>query len=403
MAYIEERRIGWLVVWRDETGQKQSQLVKWGIDVTDFEGDGATRTVTRDRARAEAEALREEMAREEPRAKRAAKREHERMVEAAKRHGYEPLFARPDAEPFRFVNYLRSVIERDQTLKPSTREAYEIALRNHFDETDLGNTDIRDITSDMVLDYWSKVRAAHRRVWQLLSQTFNAAIVRGHIEASPLKRTGIKVPSKARRSEIVPLTVDELERLAAAAKFKRDRLAILLMGYGGLRGGEVGGLRVEDVDVERCRLRLRQQVIQLHSRRVVTSLKTGSSRRTVPIPCSLAEELRAFTEEVPRAKDGRIFHGANDSLLAHQAINNAVQRAAKAAGLRPVHAHLLRHTAVSLLIDDGVNPKAIQAFCGHARIQETLDTYGHLFDYGADALGESMERRREQHRNGRTA
>ena len=59
------------------------------------------------------------------------------------------------------------------------------------------------------------------------------------------------------------------------------------MGYGGLRAGEVGGLRAEDVSIEpdRCRFRLRQQVVRLHKSRVITSLKTGSSRRTVAIPC----------------------------------------------------------------------------------------------------------------------
>jgi integrase len=68
--------------------------------------------------------------------------------------------------------------------------------------------------------------------------------------------------------------------------------------------------------------------------------------------------------------------------------------------LRPVHAHLLRHSAVSLLVDDGANPKAIQAFVGHSTITMTLGVYGHLFDYGGQALADSMERRREAHRNG---
>jgi integrase len=67
----------------------------------------------------------------------------------------------------------------------------------------------------------------------------------------------------------------------------------------------------------------------------------------------------------------------------------------------PVHAHQLRHAAVSLLIDDGANPKDIQAFVGHADIRETLQTYGHLFDHGGAALAASMERRREARRNGK--
>ena len=37
-----------------------------------------------------------------------------------------------------------------------------------------------------------------------------------------------------------------------------------------------------------------------------------------------------------------------------------------------------RHTFASLLIDAGVNPKAIQEFMGHATIEETFSRYGHL-------------------------
>jgi integrase len=110
--------------------------------------------------------------------------------------------------------------------------------------------------------------------------------------------------------------------------------------------------------------------------------------------------LRAFAKESPPTADGRVFHGTGGAPLAHVAINHVVQRAATRAGLRPVHAHLLRHTAVSWLIEDGANPKAIQAFVGHSDIKMTLGVYGHLFDYGGQALADSMERRRQQSRNG---
>jgi integrase len=46
--------------------------------------------------------------------------------------------------------------------------------------------------------------------------------------------------------------------------------------------------------------------------------------------------------------------------------------------LRPITFHECRHTFASLLIDAGVNPKAIQEFMGHATIEETFSRYGHL-------------------------
>jgi integrase len=52
--------------------------------------------------------------------------------------------------------------------------------------------------------------------------------------------------------------------------------------------------------------------------------------------------------------------------------------------LRPITLHECRHTFASLLIDAGVNPKAIQAFMGHATIEETFSRYGHLMPGARD-------------------
>ena len=49
------------------------------------------------------------------------------------------------------------------------------------------------------------------------------------------------------------------------------------------------------------------------------------------------------------------------------------------AQLRQIRFHDVRHTFVSLLIEQGAHPKYIQEQAGHSSIQVTMDTYGHLF------------------------
>jgi integrase len=41
--------------------------------------------------------------------------------------------------------------------------------------------------------------------------------------------------------------------------------------------------------------------------------------------------------------------------------------------------HALRHAAASLFIEQGWSPKKVQSVMGHASIQVTFDTYGHLW------------------------
>jgi hypothetical protein len=70
-------------------------------------------------------------------------------------------------------------------------------------------------------------------VYRLLAKTFNQAIRDGLRDSSRLARAGIKRPSKKRATEVVPLTVEQIEHLADAATSERDRLCILTSAYAG--------------------------------------------------------------------------------------------------------------------------------------------------------------------------
>lgn len=59
--------------------------------------------------------------------------------------------------------------------------------------------------------------------------------------------------------------------------------------------------------------------------------------------------------------------------------------------LRSIGLHMCRHTFASLLIDAGANPKAVQTFMGHSKIQTTFDIYGHLLPGSRDEVRERMD------------
>lgn len=166
-------------------------------------------------------------------------------------------------EPERtLAGYIRQMIDSDRDLRDTTRALYLRNLRLHIADTDLGRKDIRAITPDDLRSWWAKLDAgigARRNVQQLVSKAFNRAVLVGDLEVNPLKRAPeVRRPSKTRNEEVEPLTVAQLEALAEAARAPRrgvvsemarwrDRLEVLVMGYGGLRAGEVGGLRRQDL------------------------------------------------------------------------------------------------------------------------------------------------------------
>ena len=53
-------------------------------------------------------------------------------------------------------------------------------------------------------------------------------------------------------------------------------------------------------------------------------------------------------------------------------------RLLQTAGLPQIRIHDLRHTAATLLLLQGVNPRTVMELLGHADVAMTLNTYSHV-------------------------
>jgi integrase len=64
------------------------------------------------------------------------------------------------------------------------------------------------------------------------------------------------------------------------------------------------------------------------------------------------------------------------------------------AGVTPIRFHDLRHTAATLLLEQGVNPKIVSEMLGHTTIAITLDLYSHVTPgmqrQAADAMSRAL-------------
>jgi integrase len=74
---------------------------------------------------------------------------------------------------------------------------------------------------------------------------------------------------------------------------------------------------------------------------------------------------------------------AGRALPAHQ-LNDGLDRVALVAGVGPVHPHLLRHSAASLLIAEGTPITDVAAMLGHANPNVTLSVYSHALKAGVE-------------------
>ena len=201
---------------------------------------------------------------------------------------------------------------------------------------------------------------------------------------------GSKLPPKASPRHVY-LTAEQLDRLAEESG--RYKSLVLLLGVGGLRWGEAAALRVADVDFLRRRVQLHRNAVMVSDRVIVGTLKNHKNR-TVAVPQFVIDALAETARG--KARDELLWATAAGTSLAPPAsptswLSYAVARCRKADKTFPrITAHGLRHTAASLAISAGANPKVVQRMLGHASAAMTLDVYADLFESDLDAVAETV-------------
>jgi integrase len=280
----------------------------------------------------------------------------------------------------------------DPELAQNSRDMYAAALRKVTADP-LGSMELDEVKAKDVDAFFRRLRANRANVKATLSKVFRAAVRHGHVTENPMARADVKIgrkKAKLRRGDPRILTADQLEALARATRNERDALAVRLGGYVGLRAGEIGGLQVEDVDAQDCRIHVRHNAQRTSAGYEVRRPKTDTSERSLKVPCSLTRELAEYAAQHARA-DGTIFWTRDGNPMTDQTLTHVTVRAAERAGLRRVTFHDLRHTCASLLIAARLEPKSIQTYLGHASIRMTYDVYGGLFPEADEPLAEAME------------
>jgi integrase len=170
-------------------------------------------------------------------------------------------------------------------------------------------------------------------------------------------------------------------------------LLVTFAAYTGVRSGEAAALRVNDLDLDGGRLRVRRSVAEVHGRLVEGDPKSGETR-SMTLPRFLVNELRTYLAASGLRGHDFLFSAERGGQLRQ---SNFYRRTFKPAveatdGIPDaMRFHDLRHTCAAILIDQGAHPKAIQERLGHSSIEVTMDTYGHLYESAEDALADALD------------
>ena len=229
-------------------------------------------------------------------------------VETELAHG---TWTDPDRGSISVAEWARVWLKSKVDLRASSRTRLDSIIRTHvlpefgdYALNRVGNSDVRTWVASMVAFGYSP--ATVRKSFHALSQMMRAAVSDRRIIFMPCQ----DVPLPAERQEEQRfLNTEEVEHLAASID-PRFRALILLATYGGLRFGELAGLRRSRVDLLRGRVIVAETLVEVDGALTFGTSKTKQSRRRVPLPRQIVTELEDhLAEHVLPGPDALVFTG----------------------------------------------------------------------------------------------
>jgi integrase len=330
------------------------------------------------------------------------------------------------AHALHFEGLIKAGVREEITLA-----GYLSVLDTHIRPDGIAAKRLCDLTTPTIQGFLDRVLAGTgsvhttRKVRRTLSTWCAFGQRQGILTTNPAKPCKVEGTSRTDGDEdrvIIP-PKETLAAILAAAETPRDLAVVRMLMFGGFRISELLGMADDAVDarVKPVRAKVRERLDTRYKR--LGPVKSAKSRRDVNIGSSAVVALKAWrlargsvapflhtnSRGETKRYPGRLFPAPDgSSLWAYPDFirecwwpimerAGCLQRIKDPKGTpRPIAdygPHTLRHVAVSLWIEQGASPKAVQSRAGHARIQITMDLYGHLWtdDAADEAFADAVE------------
>ena len=282
-------------------------------------------------------------------------------------------------------------------LRKSSIFSKEKNYKNYISEY-LGKKKISDL-SVRVLTHWKNKlnkrdisTTTKKNAYSELKATMNYAVHMEYIAINPLNKITTFKDAYEEEKNINFYTPEEFKKFKASAlKIATETgcydfyVFFAIAYYTGCRKGEIHALRWSSIEDDY--LKITKSISQkLKGGDVETPPKNKSSVRTIQIPTPLLNILKEHKERQQKAvksinqkwSDDAFICGYNRPLR-DSTIENMNKKIAEDAGIKKIRIHDFRHSHASLLINSGINALEVARRLGHSTVEQTLQTYSHLF------------------------
>ncbi len=296
--------------------------------------------------------------------------------------------------------FLREYAQNE--LKPVTRYNYKRDLEIHMLPV-FGNKKIKDITTPALTGFFTgldKSSETTRKLKTVMSSVFAYGVNQGYIKTNPcIGALYKKDTSKAKK--IKYLDKEQCRKLmSVTTEYSTFNTIIQFLLFTGLRIGECLALRWSDVDFENDTISINHTLSFADDKWFLSVPKTQTSFRTIKLSNYAKELLLRHKREQDKLKEvvGKawvhpdiVFTSAIGNYYCRSFTNKQLKKILVDNDLPELSVHGLRHSNASLMINNGIDVKAISEHLGHCNTAITSDIYTHIFKEYKAKIAESVE------------
>ena len=278
------------------------------------------------------------------------------------------------------------------TLRPNTVYGYERIVKNQI-KPYLGERPLSSLTANEIQKFYNtikkqgrvnsdKIRGKEladsmvRKVHTLLHEALDMAVQQRLLVSNPTN--GTTVPKNNYKEKQI-LNDEQLNRFMEVIKSDEKWYDFFYTEITtGLRKGEICGLKWEDFDESKGRLKIKRSVGRLKDGVLpIGDTKTETGMREIILPPSTIELLKTRKEKAISDWIFPNFYHPENPINPESAYNH-LKVILKKAELPLIRFHDLRHTFATHAIAGGVDAKTLSGILGHTNASFTLDTYTHV-------------------------
>ena len=212
---------------------------------------------------------------------------------------------------------------------------------------------------DEVTDYLYQLQYHKFRAWRTI-KIYVAGLRWFYTNMLDDEEFAFKIPYPKEEKDLpVIISRNELYKLFSACDNPKHKIMLMMVYASGLRRNELLNLKIEDIDTNDGKYRIR-----------INRSKGNRDRYTI-LSKTLLPQLREYYQNYqPQVY---LFNGSKKGKpMTASGLRHALKMSVKKAGIKEINLHILRHCFASHALEDGMNIRTLQEILGHKSLKTTM-------------------------------